>query len=199
MKILKKVIQTSSLIIILTTCASFSSEEKLLSSNTALLVIDVQNAYLPVYNNNSFLNNIQTLVKQARETDVPIIYIRNLGGFNDPGTFGWKFHEKIMAGEDDYIVEKKRPSSFYQTDLKALLDELQIENLVLTGLASSGCYGATASDAVMKKYNTYIVRDAHSDRGKASVDALNNRFADYDYVIMTETENVMFASASSKK
>jgi nicotinamidase-related amidase len=65
--------------------------------------------------------------------------------------------------------------------------------LVLTGLVTSGCYGATASDAVLNKYNTFIVTDAHSDRGKAAVDAFNDRFADYDYVTMIETESVKFS------
>lgn len=191
---MKNIILLTTAILLLTGCAGFTSKRKFNSSDTALLIIDVQNAYLPVYNQGAFIQNINLLEDRAREAEVPIIFIRNIDGYNEEGSRGWKFQGSLRPQENDYVVEKRFPSSFSDTELKELLDRLEIKTLVLTGLASTGCYGATVTDARLKKYNTVVVSDAHGDHAKGRAEYLNKSLADKENVLLTEAVNIFFVN-----
>jgi nicotinamidase-related amidase len=175
-------------------CAGFISSTKFSASDTALLVIDVQYGYLPVYNQGYFIPRIKSLVEKAHKAKVPVIYIRNLDDFNKEGTQGWKFHISIRPGDNDYILEKNYPSAFTNPELEKLLDKLKIENLVLTGLASSGCYGATVSEGNIKGYNIIVVKDAHRDQIKGRAEILNKRLENSNNIRLIETEDIIFTS-----
>lgn len=162
------------------------------STDTALLVIDIQNAYLPVYNQGTFIPNVKSLIDEARENGVPVVFVRNLDGYNREGSFGWKFHGSVRPAEGENVIEKEYPSSFSDTELKAVLEELGATTLVLTGLASSGCYGATVRDAHRLEYKTVVVSDAHADQTKGRADSLNNVLANYENILIMKTEEIRF-------
>jgi nicotinamidase-related amidase len=116
---MKKILIIMAVLITLSSCSEMLSIEKFKSSETAFLIIDVQNAYLPVYNQVSFIQNIDLLLKQAREAKVPIIYIRNIDWINNEGSRGWTFQGSMRAQVGDYVIEKHYPSSFSDTDLNS--------------------------------------------------------------------------------
>ena len=55
-------------------------------------------------------------------------------------------------------------SAFYMTPLEVLLQHLQMETLILTGLTSSSCITVTAHDANMRGYDIYIPPDCSCAR-----------------------------------
>lgn len=176
--------------ILVTSCAGSPRFE---SSQTALLIIDIQNAYLPVYNQGVFIPNVVTLRKKAAEANVPVIFIRNLDGYNKEGSTGWKFHGALRPGETDTVIEKEYPSSFSDTELDQVLKNMGIKTLILTGLASSGCYGATVRDSYRLKYHTVVVSDAHADQTRGRAESLNNVLANYENLMIMETAEINFA------
>jgi len=60
----------------------------------------------------------------------------------------------------DYFVIKPQFSGFYATNLTALLDQLEVGRLVLTGYATDICVLFTAADAHMRAYDLWIPADA---------------------------------------
>jgi nicotinamidase-related amidase len=55
-------------------------------------------------------------------------------------------------------------SAFYMTPLEVLLQHLQVETLILTGLTSNSCITATAHDANMRGFDIYIPADCSCAR-----------------------------------
>jgi len=60
---------------------------------------------------------------------------------------------------DDYAVLKPRHSAFYGTPLEFLLDELEVDSLVIAGIATDMCVSATAQDAYVRKYKLWVPAD----------------------------------------
>lgn len=59
---------------------------------------------------------------------------------------------------------KPMHSAFYMTPLEVLLQHLQVETLILTGLTSSSCITVTAHDANMRGFDIYIPPDCSCGR-----------------------------------
>lgn len=60
---------------------------------------------------------------------------------------------------DDFVVLKPRHSAFYGTPLEFLLEELQVDSLVVTGLSLDICVFATAQDAYVRKFKLWVPSD----------------------------------------
>ena len=58
-----------------------------------------------------------------------------------------------------YHVLKPKHSAFLDTPLSMLLDKLQVERVVVTGIAAEACVAATAQDAKMREYGVWVPSD----------------------------------------
>ncbi|HZZ95079.1 MAG TPA: isochorismatase family cysteine hydrolase [Usitatibacter sp.] len=65
----------------------------------------------------------------------------------------------LLPDREDYSVLKPRHSAFYETPLEFLLQELEVDSLILTGLSADMCVCATAQDAYVRKYKLRIPAD----------------------------------------
>jgi maleamate amidohydrolase len=72
---------------------------------------------------------------------------------------------------DELVVSKQYPSAFFGTSLASTLTALGIDNVVLTGLTTSGCVRASCVDAMSHGFITTVVRDACGDRHSAPHEA----------------------------
>ena len=81
----------------------------------------------------------------------------------------------------DFVIDKKRYSSFYSTELEAILRSLGVECLLVGGVTTSMCVETSVRDAAQRDYKTFLVRDACADywqeRHDASLAALEFGFA----------------------
>ena len=138
--------------------------------NTALLVIDVQNALVlskkpELYDRDAVIANIADVIRKARLQNVPIIYIRHESKAGSPlayGTDGWKVYEGVAPEKGDIMVGKSTPDAFKDTTLREELEEHGIDSLIILGLQTEFCVNATVRRAVALGYNTTVVSDAHS-------------------------------------
>src|SRR5260370_23600782 len=92
---------------------------------TALLVVDVQVGLIdgahPAYHKSEVLANIQTLLKSARASKTPVIYIQHAGDEGDllaVHSAGWQIHPQVVPQEGETILGKRASDSFYQTSLQ---------------------------------------------------------------------------------
>lgn len=68
--------------------------------------------------------------------------------------------DELRPEKDDYIVKKHRFSAFYNTQLEDVLRGLDIESLVVVGIATNVCVESTIRDAFYRDYNVFLPREA---------------------------------------
>lgn len=129
--------------------------------NTAVLVVDVQNALLNAhpYNEKEIFTNIKKVIISARRHNTEIIYIRHngqIGSLLEPGTHGWQIIDQITPQTNDKIIEKHFNSAFYKTTLNDYLSNKGITNIILVGLQTEYCIDATVKSAFDLDYKIII-------------------------------------------
>ena len=114
---------------------------------------------------------IAELKRRAQQANIPIIYVNdNFGRWQsdfsrvvqhclEDDVRGRPLVELLKPGEDEYFVLKPKHSGFFSTTLDTLLDYLQAETLILTGVAGNICVLFTANDAYMRDFNVVVPRD----------------------------------------
>jgi nicotinamidase-related amidase len=70
----------------------------------------------------------------------------------------------LTVGESDYIFRKVVPSAFFDSPLRQLLTNLEVDSVVVCGFSTSGCVRATAVDALQSNFSVVIPSDACGDR-----------------------------------
>lgn len=146
-------------------------------SKTALLIIDMISDFS--FDDGEKLlahaepaaENLSKLKKRAEKAGVPVIYVNdNFGKWQSDfkkllkhcqaKASGGKKIAKLLAPKDeDYFVLKPKHSAFYSTTLDILLEYLEVEKLILTGIATDICILFTANDAYMRDFQLLVPRD----------------------------------------
>jgi nicotinamidase-related amidase len=111
------------------------------------------------------------LREQMRAAHVPVIYANDNFGRWEADFAAVVAHCRRQGGPSAQIatllapapgersVLKPRHSAFFGTPLEFLLDELRIDELVLTGIAADSCIMFTAHDAYLRKYALWVPGD----------------------------------------
>src|SRR6201992_3959361 len=116
------------------------------------------------------------LKARAREVGVPVLYVNdNFGDWRSEKEVlmgrcleakGSQFVRPLLPDGEDYFVLKRMHSAFYMTPLQVLLQHLQVDALILTGLTSNSCITVTAHDANMRGFDIYIPSDCSCARNE---------------------------------
>jgi len=160
--------------------------------NEALLVMDVQNGVVQQFaeqsQSQSLLRVLAKAVKAARGSGVPIIFVRvalrpgapevssrNLIFSALAGTtalsdadVATQVHSDVEPQNGEITVTKRRVSAFSGSDLDVVLRSLDVESLVLTGIATSGVVLSTVRQAADLDFRLTVLRDGCVD-GSAEV------------------------------
>ncbi len=111
------------------------------------------------------------LKRRAKAARIPVIYVNdNWGRWQSDlhrllehtlrgDVRGRPMAELLRPDEDDYFVLKPKHSGFFSTTLDILLDYLQVNTVILTGVAGNICILFTANDAYMRDYRLYVPSD----------------------------------------
>jgi nicotinamidase-related amidase len=109
-------------------------------------------------------DRIAGLKRRAKAAKVPLIYVNDKFGrwqsnlqkivehASRPESKGRAIVERLRPEDDDYFVLKPKHSGFFSTTLDVLLDYLQVETVILAGIAANICVLFTANDAYMRDY-----------------------------------------------
>lgn len=137
-----------------------------MTTNAAFLIIDTQVGVVEhAYAKEQMLENIKTLLTQARERHVPVVYVQHeepQGYQLEPGTPAWQIHPSISPREGEPIVHKQSPDSFYDTTLQEVLQAQGIKHLIVVGAQSNYCVDTTTRRALSMGYDVTLVSDAHT-------------------------------------
>ena len=94
----------------------------------------------------------------------------------------------------DWLVLKPRHSAFYGTPLAFMLEELEAETLVLTGMSADSCITMTAHDAHVRKFRVWSPRDC-----VASVDPAHTRAALQQLARVTDASTLPSSTLSRSR
>jgi nicotinamidase-related amidase len=141
-----------------------SGEEKE-ELNPVLLVIDVQNIWMPMMAEEDVETapqKINELIALFREYEYPVIrvYHSSLEHGPEPDTEPFDFPASIDVTDSDHKVIKNFSSSFTKTDLEQILRDGGHNAVFLCGLSATGCVLATYYGATDRSFPAIMVKDA---------------------------------------
>ncbi|RPH96084.1 MAG: isochorismatase family protein [Calditrichaeota bacterium] len=150
---------------VLTLLAQRANAADVSSFEPALLVIDVQNAYLPMMDTKDVapgMEAVNSLIDVFRKNNLPIIrvYHHEIGQGPAMGEEAFEFPQSVKILESDPKVIKNYPSAFTKTNLDDLLKAKNINCVYLFGFLATGCVLATYFGAVDRNYDAVMVREA---------------------------------------
>ncbi|MDD3183184.1 MAG: cysteine hydrolase [Alphaproteobacteria bacterium] len=146
---------------------------------------------VPRYKNQNLLNRVPKCVVIARRSHMPVIYIQTIysadksdwpSAWRDEpswcsrflqGAVSAKLAARLDVRDDDIVITKKRYSSFYNTTLDDILQNMNIDHLVLTGFAADVCVRQTGMDAYNRGYKLTLIEDAIEPQKEAKRAALS--------------------------
>ncbi len=114
---------------------------------------------------------VRDLLKTARGLGIPVIFACDSFLQNDfifrgrmkphaiRGTDGTKPLSDLGPEPSDIILDKRRFSAFFKTDLDQTLRTLGVDTVAVGGINTHFCVLATAFDAVCHDFNTIILED----------------------------------------
>jgi nicotinamidase-related amidase len=131
----------------------------------ALLVIDIQNSYLPMipeHESRIALEMINGAIWMFRKHRYPIVQIYHTDPLFGPkkGTKDFKFPSSVRVKPSDPMIVKNYSNAFKKTDLKKILDKKGCNTLFLCGLSAVGCVLATHFAAKDLDYNSFMIKGA---------------------------------------
>ena len=133
----------------------------------ALLVIDVQhllcNGDEAAFDIAGVIERINGVAAKARAAGAPVVMIQHEDeGPLRHGSDGWQFDARLSVQPDDLRVRKTATDSFHHTELQAVLQARNVDELVVCGLQSEFCVDSTVRRALALGYPVVLVSDAHS-------------------------------------
>ena len=161
---------------------------RLVPGRTVHVVVDDQNDFLhpdgwyathemDVSHMRRVIEPTKALNEECRARGVPIVWTRHgTRGLEDGGpfmqkrlllaegglrrdTWGYELLDELDPGPDDWYVEKTRLSAFFETNLDGILRALGAETVLITGVLTNQCIGATCKDALFRDYQPIVVEE----------------------------------------
>ncbi|KMY51499.1 cysteine hydrolase family protein [Peribacillus loiseleuriae] len=147
-------------------------------SNTALIVVDMvydfahPNGAVYYPQNEQILPRIRKVIDECRKHDCLIVFMQHShreGKFDKEltmvrqncieGTGGDELMPELGVQDSDFVIKKRRYSSFYGTDLDLVLREHNIKNVIICGTKTNCCIRATVNDAYHLNYDVIVPRE----------------------------------------
>jgi nicotinamidase-related amidase len=137
--------------------------------NTALLVIDVQNAVVgEAYDRDAVIANIATLVDKARAADVDVVWVQHNDDDLKKDSEGWQYVPELVRQDSEPLIQKEYGDAFEATDLESVLAARGIGRLIVSGAQTDACIRSTLHGAIARGYDATLVSDAHTTEDQSS-------------------------------
>ncbi len=164
----------------------------------ALVSVDLANAWTRPGNpftcegvDDRIIPSMQALLRACRENGHPVVHVTTAyqnTDRDDPATDMGLWHSKIPVEavnlkdeelwaidsriapiEGEYVMLKKRASSFSGTPLAGYLRAAGVDTILVTGVTATACVRTTICDGLAEGFRTIAVREAIGDRVPGAV------------------------------
>jgi len=159
--------------------------------NTAVLVIDMSRDFVAAggamasQEARELAVRLAPFLARCRAVGLPVIYVNHVHrpGARDMGKLAVRFPsiaegralragtpgvaicDELTPQPGDLMVEKIRQSGFTYTSLEAVLRELGVENVMVSGVSTGACVECTARDAVSRDFDVIFLSDGTANSG----------------------------------
>lgn len=183
-----------------------------MAKGVAILVNDIQKDINAAFGHGELFKqmmaNAARLVSWAREAGIPVVYSRlgfradyidaarhaapMLKQFNilQAGSPGTDFVDEVAPREGDFIVNRRRTSQFYQTELELFLRILSVDTVIITGCSTDHSVTSFARDGADRDLRVIVPSDACSPTSPEYQEPCLKIIADFFGEVMT-TDEVM--------
>lgn len=144
----------------------------------AILVVDMvydftnPNGLVYYPQNREIVPRIAKAVEICRKNDVLTIYMQHRYRAGKPeknlrtmrpncieGTGGELIDEGLTVLPQDYVIQKRRYSAFFGTDVDLVLREHDVKRVLVVGTKTNCCIRATVTDSYNLDYDTYVIAE----------------------------------------
>jgi nicotinamidase-related amidase len=150
----------------------------------ALLLMDLQNGILERFGaGDEYLDRIVATQERAEAAGLLVVLVRVAFGPGHPeisarnkafsaakaaatmvlGDASVEPHSRLLRGNGEIVVTKKRVSAFAGSDLALVLRSHEVTGLVLAGIATSGVVLSTVREAADRDYEIIVLEDLCRD------------------------------------
>lgn len=161
-------------------------------SSTALLVIDMQKAFLTsgsreeIPAGRAIIPTLEKLIDYCRKVGILVIYTRIshefLGGvykelfpdhykpngrpYLSRSEAGFGIIDRLKPIDNDIIIDKDRYSPFFGTNLDVILRDRRIDTVIISGVATNVCCEAAARDAFSRDLRVIFLSNGNATLNK---------------------------------
>lgn len=138
-------------------------------NDKVLIIIDIQNMYFEegsykLFKAEEASSKAAQILKYFRSKNLPVIFIKHLFKVDkitqQELMRKCEIHKNVMPLENEIIIEKNYPSSFLNTNLKEILDDIKAKKLIVVGMMSHMCIDTTVRAAQNYGYDVTVLEDA---------------------------------------
>ena len=131
----------------------------------ALLVIDIQNEFLPgmsEQDKKTAFDYINGAIRRFHEKGFPVIRLSHSHPVSGPrpGSEAFEYPQSVLISPSDPMVIKTYSNAFNKTELEKMLREKGCNVLFLCGLSADACVLATYQGAEDLDFDAFLIREA---------------------------------------
>ena len=144
--------------------------KNLIKKNPALILVDVQKAFLekdyPGINRNNHDAEFicGNILSKWRELKLPIVHVRHSSTNPDSKLHkskpGFEFNDHVKPLDNEVVLTKKVNSAFIGTKLENILNNMNINTLVFIGMTTNHCISSTVRMSSNLGFETYLISDS---------------------------------------
>ena len=141
-----------------------------ISKNPALIIIDVQKAFLEkdypgIKRNNTNAELVcGNILNKWRKNDLNVIHVRHSSTNPESKLHkskpGFEFNDYVKPKNNEIVLTKNVNSAFIGTGLDEILKILNINTLVIVGMTTNHCISTTVRMAGNLGYETFLISDS---------------------------------------
>ncbi len=139
--------------------------------NQLLLIIDAQQELIDgnqdmraVFKKEQLIQNINLVIKKAKEANASIVCVRDLDVAGGKGK-GFQVHDEIHLPVETKFFDKAATNSFHGTGLLNYLKSNEINHIVIMGCETQHCIDSAVRTATINGFDVTLVGDGHSTIG----------------------------------
>ncbi|MBU0927764.1 MAG: isochorismatase family protein [Spirochaetes bacterium] len=163
---------------------------------TALVVMDMQKANMPIVDQERVVAAIRRLVAAADAAGSPVVWVYSNDEDSRPGEDRFELAPPFAPGPGHLKLVKAGTSAISGTSLGPTLEGLGVGRLVICGVSSNECVKSTVESSYFDGWLTVVARDAHSMPSRSgsaeTVANMNTRWAADRRVRLLDSRAIRF-------
>lgn len=147
-------------------------------TDIAFLIVDMQNGafnnpQFPIFNSDEIIENVRELKTRFANANKHVFYCMNTTPAIPEGSNDWMAVSGLSPSDEDIVVLKTTPNAFEGSDLVKELNNYEIGEVIICGVATELCINSTFNGANGRGYKIIMMADGHSTLDNGAEQIIN--------------------------